>query len=440
MALQPESLPILVSLPERTRQRRWTVLLRAILALPVAVAVFVVGIAAGACTVIGWFAALVNGRAPRFVRSAVTVLLHLTTRLEAYVFFLTDRFPPFNRGDVPAYPIGIAVPPATRLNRAAVLFRLVLTVPANIALRFVGLGLYVLAFFMWVVVLITGWLPRPFHDAYGAFLRYEVRLLGYLALLVPTYPSRLFGDDRRETWAFPGVEVSQRDTSDSDANLSARPSLPQRDWNLMLGRGAKRVLVLAIVLGIATAISLQALNLRAQNHEDLVQVNNQLVSSLNTFAGSVSTCEGVACPGARGRRVLPQQARFLREFHREFGPRRRESGRGRTGDDGGEEGAAGDRRVGQRRCHPRRLPGCGSSRACDAVLAHAHHRPDPVRDRTERFVICAVESRDPLIRLFRLGSDGIASGLRRSGRPVLARSNPWVRGYGDLTRVSTRCQ
>ncbi len=175
------------------------------------------------------------------------------------------------------------------------LFRLVLIVPANIAIRFVGLGLYVLAFFMWVVVLITGWLPRPFHDAYGAFVRYEVRLLGYLALLVPTYPSRLFGDDRRETWAFPGVEASKRDASDPDANLSAPPSLPQRDWNLMLGRGAKRVLVLAIVLGIATAISLQVLNLRAQNHENLVQVNNQLVSSLNTFAGSVSTCESVAC-------------------------------------------------------------------------------------------------------------------------------------------------
>jgi hypothetical protein len=146
LPIQPESLPILVALPERTRQRRWTVLLRAILALPVAVAVLAVGIAVLVCTVIGWFAALVTGRAPGFVRSAVTVLLQLTARLEAYLFFLTDRFPPFSGGDVPAYPIGIAVPPATRLNRAAVLFRLVLIVPANIALRFVGLGLYVLAF------------------------------------------------------------------------------------------------------------------------------------------------------------------------------------------------------------------------------------------------------------------------------------------------------
>jgi hypothetical protein len=270
-------------------------LLRAILALPLAVVVLVVGIAAEVCTIIGWFAALVTGRAPRFVRTAVTALLQLTTRLEAYVFFLTDCFPSFSRGDVPAYPIGIAVPPATRLNRAAVLFRLVLIVPANIALRFVGLGLYVLSFFMWVVVLITGWLPRPFHDAYGAFLRYEVRFLGYLALLVPTYPSGLFGDERTETWALPGAEVSQRDASDPDANSSARPPLAQRDWNLKLGRGAKRVLILAIFLGIATAIGLQALNLRAQNHENLVQVNNQLASSLNTFAGSVSTCGSVAC-------------------------------------------------------------------------------------------------------------------------------------------------
>ena len=281
-------------------------MLRAILALPVVVAVLAVGIAVLVCTVIGWFAALVTGRAPGFLRTAVTVLLQLTARLEAYLFLLTDRFPPFSGGDVPAYPIGIAVPPATRLNRAAVLFRLVLMLPATIALRFVGLGLYVLAFFMWMVVLITGWLPRPFHEAYGAFLRYEVRFLGYLALLVPTYPSRLFGDEWTETWAVPGV-----DASEPHANFSAHPALPQRDWKLVLGSGAKRVLVLSIILGVATAISIQFLSFQGQNHENLVQVNNQLVSSLNTFATSANQCGSVACLEHADREVSQQLISFV---------------------------------------------------------------------------------------------------------------------------------
>jgi hypothetical protein len=294
LPIQPEPPPILVALPERMRQRRWTVLLRAILAFPMCVAVFAVGIAVVACTVIGWFAALASGRAPGFVRNAGTTLLRLTSRLEAYLFLLTDRLPPFS-GDVPAYPIGIAIPPATRLNRAAVLFRLVLAVPAIIVVRSVGLGLYVLAVFMWVVVLITGWLPKPFHDAYGAFLRYEVRFLGYLALLVPTYPNRLFGDEWTVASAVPRAYSPGTGTSESDADHSARPPLHQRDWNLVLSSGAKRVLVLAIILGVAAVIGLQVLSVQEQNHENLVQVNNQLVSSLNTFASSAGQCGSVEC-------------------------------------------------------------------------------------------------------------------------------------------------
>ena len=48
-----EPLPLLARLPERAKQRRWTVLLRAILALPLAVVVLFVGIAAGVCVVLG---------------------------------------------------------------------------------------------------------------------------------------------------------------------------------------------------------------------------------------------------------------------------------------------------------------------------------------------------------------------------------------------------
>ena len=189
-----EPLPLLTILPERAKQRRWTVLIRGILSIPLAVVVFFVSLAAAVCVVLGWFAALVTGRVPSFVRSIVTVTLRLTLRLEAYQFLLTDRFPPFSTEEVPDYHATLAVPPATRLHRAAVLFRLILVIPANIAARIVGLGLYIVLFFMWFVVLITGWLPKSVHGAAQAFIRYEIRLIGYLGLLVPTYPGELFGD------------------------------------------------------------------------------------------------------------------------------------------------------------------------------------------------------------------------------------------------------
>ena len=105
-----EPLPLLVILPDRAKQRRWTVLLRAILALPLAVVVIAVGIAAFVCVVLGWFAALVMGRAPEFVRTIVTVYLRVILRFEAYVFLLTDRFPPFGVEEAPADQARLAVP------------------------------------------------------------------------------------------------------------------------------------------------------------------------------------------------------------------------------------------------------------------------------------------------------------------------------------------
>ena len=267
-------------------------MLRAILAIPLAVAVLLVGLAAEVCVVLGWLSALVMGRVPGFVRAIVTVFVVMLSRLEAYLFLLTDRFPPFSARDVPGYDVHLAVPPATRLNRAAVLFRVVLVIPAGIALRVVGFGLYIVTFFMWFVVLVTGWLPKPVHEAAAAFIRYEIRLIGYFDLLVPTYPGELFGD-----LALPlPVLVPREDASGSYVLEPTRAPQPEpQPWMLFLGTGAKRVLVVTVVLGVAAIIGLNVLNVSLENHDNLVSVNNQLVSSINDFSSTADDCQNVSC-------------------------------------------------------------------------------------------------------------------------------------------------
>jgi len=282
-----EPLPILTVLPERQKQRRWTVLLRVLLAIPLTLVVLFVEIATFVCVVLGWFSALATGRAPRFVRTMVTVLLRMLLRLEAYVYLLTDRFPSFGSQDPPGTGTSLLVPPATGLNRAAVLFRLVLVIPASIAVRITGLGLQIVAFVMWFVVLITGWLPKPVHQAYQVFIRYEVRIIGYFSLLVPTYPGELFGDLAPAPILVPGGAAPERPLIGPD------PSTPP--WMLILGMGAKRLLVVCAVLGVVAAVGLGVLNASIGNHETLVQDNNQLVTNLDQFATTASKCQTVTC-------------------------------------------------------------------------------------------------------------------------------------------------
>jgi hypothetical protein len=70
----------------------------------------------------------------------------------------------------------------------------------------------------------------------------------------------------------------------------------QPAWNLFLGKGARRVLVLIIVLGVPAYIGSVALRIGAQSHSGLIQENNALVASLNQFAASADKCRTAPNP------------------------------------------------------------------------------------------------------------------------------------------------
>lgn len=168
------------------RQRRWTVLLRAVLTIPHLIVLFALAIAAMPVLVISWFGALVLGRLPGWCAEFLTGYLAWTIRTTAYLYLLTDTYPPFGWA-----PVGIALPAPGRLNRLAVLFRLVLGFPVAIVLLVAGYGWAMLAFFFWLLTLIFGRTPVPVRDAGIALLRYDLRVYAYTYLLTPAYPKHL---------------------------------------------------------------------------------------------------------------------------------------------------------------------------------------------------------------------------------------------------------
>ena len=76
-------------------QRRWTVLIRIILAIPQFIVLFFVGIGAFVVAVLGWFAALFTGRLPESFARFLLGYVRWSTRVNAYEFLLTDAYPPF---------------------------------------------------------------------------------------------------------------------------------------------------------------------------------------------------------------------------------------------------------------------------------------------------------------------------------------------------------
>jgi hypothetical protein len=174
------------------RRGRLSVAFRLLLALPQVIVLEVLGLAAAVVVFIGWFAALILGRLPEPFARYLCHFTRYAARVYAYIGLLTDRYPPF-RLTAPDYPVQLDLWPG-RLNRFAVLFRLILAIPASILAGLVFAGWEVLAFFIWLIVLVIGRVPGALFDAITAVIRYYLRLIAYGNLITAAYPWGLFGD------------------------------------------------------------------------------------------------------------------------------------------------------------------------------------------------------------------------------------------------------
>ncbi|MGA8988434.1 DUF4389 domain-containing protein [Aeromicrobium sp.] len=82
-------------IPAPDHRNRVTIFFRLILALPQFIVLAVFGIALGVVLVIGWFAVLITGRWPAGLRDFVIGMLRWSTRVNAYLYLMTDEYPPF---------------------------------------------------------------------------------------------------------------------------------------------------------------------------------------------------------------------------------------------------------------------------------------------------------------------------------------------------------
>ncbi len=171
------------------QRNRLTAFFRLILAIPLFIWVAIYGIVAEIAVVIAWFAIVITGRYPRGLYYFIAGFTRLLARATAYTVLLADPYPPFNGEDDPSYPIRMhfAEPPE-QYNRAKTFFRFILAIPILILRYVINLLLEVGAFAAWVVIVITGTLPRGLFDVMVLANSYVARSDAYLFLLTETYP------------------------------------------------------------------------------------------------------------------------------------------------------------------------------------------------------------------------------------------------------------
>lgn len=187
------------------RASRLTTFFRYFTAIPHGIVAIFYGIAAYVAVVIAWFALLITGRYPAGLYAFNAGFVRFLARYQAYSLVAVSRFPPFDGGEHPEYPVVLQVgQPKESYSRLHVFFRFI----PLIAVWFIGGFLlffaYLLAIVAWFAVLVMGRLPDGVHNGLAFCLSYVSRASAYYLLLTETFPS-FAGDPADLTPAAPAT-------------------------------------------------------------------------------------------------------------------------------------------------------------------------------------------------------------------------------------------
>jgi uncharacterized protein DUF4389 len=213
--------PIDIRLPEEpVAQRRWTIFLRFLLAVP---ALIVSGALAGlsggnigssrgrksarrgtgggallfVCAVLGWFASLARGRMPKGLRDAGAYAIGYSAQGSAYLLLVTDRYPNADPTEMlvevtdrpPRHPVRVVGDPYDlRRSRVTVFFRLLLALPHLVWLVLWSVVAFLAAVGQWFVTLVRGTPAAGLHRFLTRYVRYRLHVYAFLLLVGNPFP------------------------------------------------------------------------------------------------------------------------------------------------------------------------------------------------------------------------------------------------------------
>jgi hypothetical protein len=150
------------------------------------------GIASFVLGFISWWAVLFTSHYPPSFFNFQVAMLRWSTRLNARLLNLADGYPAFGTEAIDEkIVLNIAYPQS--LDRGILLLRLFfgyiyVLIPHAFCLFFRMIGMYIVVFIAWWVVLFTGKYPKGMHEFVVGTLRWATRVNVYMSFLTDKYP------------------------------------------------------------------------------------------------------------------------------------------------------------------------------------------------------------------------------------------------------------
>ncbi len=191
MSAESAAYPVVYQAAEAAPQNRLSVLLRIIFAIPHLIITYFLQIAMGVILLIAWFVILFTGSYPGGMLTFSQGGLRWMTRVNGYLFLLTDKYPPFGFDDDAEYPIRLSIEDRIENRNRLTTFwpiRFIMAIPHFIVLYILAIVAVVILIIAWFVALFTGSVPAGMHNFLAGFSRWYARVMAYVYDLIDEYP------------------------------------------------------------------------------------------------------------------------------------------------------------------------------------------------------------------------------------------------------------
>ncbi len=188
------SYPAAVEVSYPGELNRWLPLVKWLLAVPHYFVLTFVGIAAFFVLIYAWFVVIFTGRWPRGAFDFVVGTLRWGLRVVAYVYLMTDAYPPFSLEDDPQYPVRVNVTyPEQHIDWWRPIVQWLLAIPYLIVAGVIYYVTLAGAFIAFFTVLFTKEIPRGIFELMMPGLRWQLRGSAYAYFMTDEYPPWIWG-------------------------------------------------------------------------------------------------------------------------------------------------------------------------------------------------------------------------------------------------------